>query len=70
MYLNQLYFDHQLLLIRGGDTSSRIGRAEHAFGASRLAARIGRFQRGLGAKAAPAWEALAAGSPHQQGCSS
>lgn len=69
MDLNKLYFDHQLLLIRADGSASRNRRAECEIGASRVAARIGCVQRGLGAGAASGWETLAVGAPRQQGCS-
>ena len=60
MDLNQLYFDHQLLLIRAKGAASCVVRHEHEAGASRIARRIGRMQRRLGAAAASKWEELAA----------
>ena len=76
MDLNQLYFDHQLLLIRAERAVSLGARREHEVGASRIAGQIGCMQRALGAAAAPNWEALAVveGSApavqlrQQQGC--
>lgn len=70
MDLNQLYFDHQLLLIRAGESAARIRRNECEINASQIAARIGCVQRGLGAGAAPAWETLAGSALRQQGCAS
>jgi len=56
MDLNQLYFDHQLLLMR----RPAAGHARRGGAAARLVARrIGRFQRTLGAAGATGWEALA-----------
>lgn len=60
MDLNQLYFDHQMLLIRAHRAASRDARHEHEIDASQIAGRIGCMQRALGAAAAPSWEALAA----------
>ena len=60
MDLNQLYFDHQLLLMKAAGAASDRARHEHEAVASRVAGRIGRTQRALGAAAAPLWEALAA----------
>lgn len=59
MDLNQLYFDHQLLLIRASRAVSCGAREEHEVTASHVAGRIGCMQRALGAAAAPIWEALA-----------
>ena len=59
MDLNQLYFDHQLLLMRAGRAASRKAQHEHEVCASHIAGRIGCMQRTLGASAAPTWEALA-----------
>lgn len=56
MDLNQLYFDHQLLLIRAERAAS--GGARDGYKVS--ASQIGRMQRALGAAAAPIWEALTA----------
>ncbi len=60
MDLNQLYFDHQLLLMKAAGAASDSVRHEHEAVASRVAGRIGRTQRALGAPAAPVWEGLAA----------
>jgi len=57
--LNQLYFDHQILLIRAARATSSDDRRDHAISASRIARIIGKTQRALGAAAAPVWEALA-----------
>ena len=65
MDLNQLYFDHQLLLIRAERAASCGARHEHELSASRIAGRIGCAQRALGAAAAPNWESQAA----VEGCS-
>lgn len=75
MDLNQLYFDHQLLLIKALRSDSAGARHEHEVGASHVAGRIGCMQRSLGAAAAPVWEtlaiigkrSLAAPLRHQQG---
>jgi hypothetical protein len=58
--LNQLYFDHQLLLMKASQATSVGARHEHEIDASHVAGRIGRMQRAIGAAAAPIWEALAA----------
>jgi hypothetical protein len=68
MDLNQLYFDHQLLLIRADRAPSCASRSESRIGASHVAARIGTVQRGLRAAAAPSWEMLAAAPAHPHGC--
>jgi hypothetical protein len=57
--LNQLYFDHQLLLMKARQTLSTDLRRAHELGASLVAGRIGCIQRALGAACAPAWEAIA-----------
>jgi hypothetical protein len=59
MDLNQLYLDHQLLLIKAERAGSRVTRNECEVDASNVAARIGCLQRGLGAAAAPFWEGRA-----------
>jgi hypothetical protein len=66
--LNQLYFDHQLLLMKARRTLSAEARRAHEAGASLLAGRIGRMQRALGAEGAPAWEAMAADRHESLGC--
>ena len=60
MDLNQLYFDHQIAVMRADRAPSRQFRRDHRFDASLIAGRIGCMQRALRAGAAPAWEALAA----------
>ncbi len=71
MDLNQLYFDHQLLLMKAKRTLSTEARVAHEACASLIAGRIGCMQRALGAAGALAWEAIAAtkrgsiGSPLQ-----
>jgi hypothetical protein len=56
---NRLYFDHQLLLMKAQHTGSSVRRRAFQTEASDLAARITRFQRCLGAGAAPYWQRLA-----------
>ena len=59
MDLNQLYSDHQVLLVRA-DQSPTLALSQHyTFGATLIAGRIGCMQRALGAKAATHWETLA-----------
>jgi hypothetical protein len=58
--LNQLYFDHQLSLIRVEEAPGMVARQELELGASLIAGRIACIQRATYAAAAPAWEALAA----------
>ena len=78
MDLNQLYADHQLLLIKTGQAPSSEARRRHEIGASLVAGRIGCIQRAVGAAGAPAWETMAGdrhGSfdsqlRHQPGCAS
>lgn len=60
MDLNELYFDHQIAVMRADGASSREFRRDRRFNASLIAGRIGCIQRALGADAAPVWEALAA----------
>lgn len=60
MDFNQLYFDHQIAVIRADSALSDPLRRESAFDASVIAGRIGCMQRALGAGAARGWEALAA----------
>ena len=62
MDLNQLYFDHQVLLIKAARADTCAARHEHEVSASHVAGRIGCMQRAVGASAAPAWDVLAAGS--------
>jgi len=57
--LNQLYFDHQLLLMEASQATSVGVRHEHEVGASHIAGRIDCLQSAMGAAAAPIWEALA-----------
>jgi len=58
MDLNRLYFDHQMQLIEAERAPSERLQRMHTVAASAVAERIARVQRGLGAAAAPAWEAL------------
>lgn len=60
MDLNQLYFDHQLAVIRADGAPSHDLRRDRQFDASLIAGRIGCMQRALGAGAARGWETLAA----------
>ena len=60
MDLNQLYFDHQITVMRAGAAQSDALRRDRQFDASLIAGRIGCIQRALGAKAARAWETLSA----------
>lgn len=60
MDLNELYFDHQVAVMRADGARSLECRHDRRFDASLIAGRIGCMQRALGAGAAPAWEALAA----------
>jgi hypothetical protein len=53
--LNQLYFDHQIQLIRADGARTADVRRGHQFAASQIADRIGRRQAWLGAAAAGAW---------------
>ena len=67
MDLNQLYSDHQLLLMKAGRTLSAEARRAHEAGASLIAGRIGGVQRALGAAGAAAWEAIATTGLHAPG---
>ena len=75
MDLNQLYFDHQVLLMKAARADTCAARHKHEVRASHVAGRIGCMQRALGAAAAPIWEMLAAADDrslaaphrHQQG---
>jgi hypothetical protein len=60
MDLNELYFEHQLAVMRADGAWSHEFRRDRRFDASVIAGRIGCMQRALRAGAAPAWEALAA----------
>lgn len=55
MDLNQLYFDHQIQLIRADGAVTDEARAGHALAAAEIAGRIGQRQARLGAAAACAW---------------
>ncbi len=55
MDLNQLYFDHQISLMKAHGASTSQGRRSHEDEADRLANRIGQLQGRLGAAAACAW---------------
>jgi hypothetical protein len=57
--LNQLYSDHQRLLIKAGRARTPALRHGHEVAASHVAGRIGCMQRALGASGANAWDALA-----------
>jgi hypothetical protein len=59
MDLNQLYFDHQLLLMKADRAGTAHLRRRHEVAASTVAGRIGSLQTRLGASGAPAWDALA-----------
>ena len=63
MDLNLLYFDHQVALIRAGQSSSGELKRRLATSASEIAERIGCIQRGLSAGAAPGWDLLALAAP-------
>lgn len=59
MNLNQLYFDHQMSLIRADGANTPCLRQRHEHHAAQIAGRIGRLQSTLGAEAACSWHALA-----------
>jgi len=56
MDLNQLYFDHQIALMRGSAAVDAHIRAARRSEAADIARRIERHLRALGAKAAHGWE--------------
>jgi hypothetical protein len=62
MDFNQIYFQHQLLLLKAQQACSSGERRGLRSAASVLAGRIGRSQSLVGAGAAPRWHALA-GAP-------
>ena len=78
MDLNQLYSDHQALLMKADRAANDDGRLVFEIAASHVAGRIGCMQRALGAPGARAWDALAligadslaAPQRHQQGYAS
>jgi hypothetical protein len=55
MDLNQLYFDHQISLMKADGASTSLARRGHERDADRLAGSIGQLQVKLGAAAACAW---------------
>jgi hypothetical protein len=59
MDLNQLYFNHQVLLMEADRASTEGLRQLHEVAASHIAGRIGCMQRSLGAAGACAWDLLA-----------
>ena len=60
MDLNQLYYDHQMLLMRALRAAPGEARQMLETGARRLACHISSIQRRSGAAAAASWETLAA----------
>ena len=60
MDLNQLYFDHQLLLMRAARAPTNDVRRVHELAAVKVARHVRTMQRTLGASAAGTWDALAA----------
>ena len=63
--LNQLYFDHQIAVMRADGAMSREFRRDRQLDASLIAGRIGCMQRSLGAGAARGWETLAVPDRHE-----
>jgi len=57
MDLNQLYFRHQLLLMRASVAATVDACLKHESHAAGIARSIGAFQDRLGAKAAASWQA-------------
>ena len=62
MDFNQLYSDHQALLMKAARAPTLSRRRALEVSASHIAGRIGCMQRAVGASAAPAWDVLAAGT--------
>jgi hypothetical protein len=58
--LNQLYFDHQVLLMQATRARTNALRQLHEVAATHVAGRIGCMQRALGATAGRGWDTLAA----------
>jgi len=58
--LNDLYFRHQLSVMRAGSSSDEQTRGMHLTRADELAQRIGAWQRRVGAGAASMWGACLA----------
>jgi hypothetical protein len=56
MDLNDLYFRHQISLMRASEASGAALRAGHRAKADDLAREIGRWQRLIGAAAASQWD--------------
>ncbi len=56
MDLNQLYFRHQLLLMRASDASDEESSLRHEAKAAGIARNIGAFQADAGASAALYWQ--------------
>lgn len=63
MDLNQLYFDHQLSLMRADEADTPCLEHSHLHDAALVAARIGERQGKLGAAAACAWTRHALAQP-------
>ena len=61
MDFNQLYSDHQALLMKADRAANDDGRLVFEIAASHVAGRIGCMQRALGASGAQGWDALAVG---------
>jgi hypothetical protein len=57
--LNQLYSEHQALLMKAARAPNDAGRRGLEVAASHVAGRIGCMQRAMGAAAARAWDGLA-----------
>lgn len=55
MDFNQLYFDHQVLLMRADGSTVPADAADHLRDAALIAARIGAMQRAKGADAEAYW---------------
>lgn len=59
MDFNQLYYDHQVSLLKSGRLRLGDAHSDELRQGALLAGRIGCMQRALGASAADGWEALA-----------
>jgi hypothetical protein len=61
--LNQLYFAHQIALMKASQALGHGAHCEHAASASQIAGRIVSIQRELRAGAASGWDFLAQAAP-------
>lgn len=61
MDLNDLYFRHQISLMRAKSSGDDCARGKHQVNADELASRIGHWQTRVGAGAASMWVRVARG---------